>query len=177
MITDEIDRQRRMATRQFATGVTVLTAWHGSAAHGATVSAVTTLSRTPLLLGVCLRGGSAFASLASTAGRFAMNVLGAQQALLAGWFADPTRPGGLAQFDHVDWETEMFSGAPLLAGCLAGLGCRLSSTVAVGDHELLIAEVVTARHREGAPLLSYGGQLHDSVLRLVPRKHPHPARS
>jgi flavin reductase (DIM6/NTAB) family NADH-FMN oxidoreductase RutF len=177
MITDEIDQQRRMATRQFATGVAVLTAWHAHAAQGTTVSAVATLSRQPLLLGVCLRRGSAFAALANTAGRFAMNVLDAQQARLAGWFADPARPVGPAQFDHVDWETELFSGAPLLAGCLAGLGCRLSSTVAVGDHELLIAEVVTSRYREGAPLLSYGGQLHDSVLRLVARKHPHPARS
>jgi flavin reductase (DIM6/NTAB) family NADH-FMN oxidoreductase RutF len=177
MISEEIERQRRLATRQFATGVTVLTVWHGQAAQGTTVSAVATLSRTPLLLGVCLRSGSAFVDLASTAGRFAMNVLGASQALLAGWFADPARPAGLAQFDHVDWETEVYSGAPLLSGCLAGLGCRVNSSVPVGDHHLLIAEVVTAKHRPGAPLLSYAGQLHDGVLNLVARKHPHPART
>lgn len=176
MTSDEIDRRHRSATRRFATGVAVLTVWHGRAAQGTTVSAVTTLSRNPLLLGVCLRGTSSFVELANTAGRFAINVLGATQAVLAGHFADPARPVGLAQFDHVDWETEAFSGAPLFAGCLAGLGCRLHSSVVVGDHHLLIAEVVTAWHRPGSPLLSYAGQLHDGVLHAVAHKIPHPAR-
>jgi flavin reductase len=178
MISDELDRRRRTATRRFATGVAVLTVWHGQAAHGTTVSAVATLSRKPLLLGVCLRDTSSFVELARTAGRFAINVLGATQALLAGHFADPARPAGLAQFDYVDWETEAFSGAPLFTGCLAGLGCRLDSTVPVGDHHLLVAEVVTAQHRPGSPLLSYAGQLHDGTLRAVTaaRQLRHPAR-
>src|SRR5215470_18077820 len=118
MATDELDKLLASATRRLATGVAVLTVWHGTQAQG-TVSAVTTMARSPLLLGVCLRSGSSFVELARAAGRFAVNVLGGQQALLASWFADPARPRGLAQFDYVDWETDPFSGAPLLAGCLA----------------------------------------------------------
>lgn len=175
MVADEIDKRLRGASRQFATGVAVLTAWHGAAAQGTTVSAVSTVSRTPLLLAVGLRRGSSFVELVTSAGRFAVNVLGSTQARLAGWFADPGRPRGLAQFDYVDWETDPYSGAPLIEGCLAGLGCRLVSSEPVGDHILLIAEVVTGRHGPGSPLISHAGQLHGAQLHTVPRNHPHPA--
>jgi flavin reductase len=167
----------RAASRQFATGVTVLTAWHGDEAHGTTASAVSTVSHDPLMLGICLNSMSSFARLAAEAGRFAVNVLAARQAELAGWFADPGRPRGLRQFDHFDWEADPFSGAPLIGGCLAGLGCLLTSAAPVGDHRLLVAEVVTARARPGVPLLSHGGGLHDAVLLPVPRRCPHPAAS
>jgi flavin reductase (DIM6/NTAB) family NADH-FMN oxidoreductase RutF len=176
VITEEISKRKRQALRQVASGVAVLTFWHGREAHGTTVSAVIAVSRDPLLVGVCLRRDSRFAHLVWDPGqRFGVNVLGAEQARLASWFADPGRPGGLTQFDYVDWEPDAFSGAPLIAGSLARLGCRLTDVHPAGDHNLLVAEVMNGSARDGLPLLSFAGQLHDGILRSLPARPAHPA--
>lgn len=169
-------QQCRRAVRQLASGVAVLAVWHGDAAHGTTVSTVTAVSRDPLLIAACLRRGSTVASLAKAAQRFSVNLLSAGQAPLAGWFADPGRPGGLAQFDCTDWESDPFSGAPFLTGALAQMGCRLTGSQTAGDHEILLAEVVTASSREGRPLLYFAGCLHDGMLRSLPREEITPPR-
>ncbi len=173
MITEET--RTRTALRRLASGVAVLTFRDGDRAHATTVSSVTAVSRDPLLLGTCLSRGSAFADLVREEGaRFAVNILGAHQAALAGWFADPNRPAGLAQFDCVDWSPHPYRGAPLIAGSLAGLGCDLRSRTPAGDHYLLVAEVFAGVPGEGVPLLSYAGQLHDGTLRSLPERQAHP---
>jgi flavin reductase (DIM6/NTAB) family NADH-FMN oxidoreductase RutF len=164
---------RHQAIRRFTTGVAVLTIWHGETAHGATVSSVATLSREPLLIGASLRTGSAFAQAVGTARRFAVNVLSDRQAALAGWFATPERPHGLAQFDHLDWEPDTFSGAPWIKGSLASVGCWTTDIIPTGDHHLILAEVVTARLTDGAPLLHFTGRLHEGKLRVLPREKTH----
>ena len=171
----ELSALRHQAVRRFTTGVAVLTVWHGERAHGATVSSVSTLSKDPLLIGASLRKGSAFTEVVEVAGRFALNVLSGRQAALAGWFAGPQRPYGLAQFDHLDWEPDTFSGAPWINGSLASVGCRVTGIVPTGDHDLLLAEVITARAGEGTPLLHFTGRLHEGMLRVLPREETHPA--
>jgi flavin reductase (DIM6/NTAB) family NADH-FMN oxidoreductase RutF len=165
---------RHDAVRSFTTGVGVLTVWHGDVVGGVTVSSVSAISRDPLLIGVSLCVGSSLASVIGEARRFAVNVLSTRQSALAGWFADPARPRGLAQFDHVEWEPDAFSGAPWIGGSLASIGCHLTTTVPAGDHILLMGEVVTARTGEGAPLLHFTGRLHDGMLRVLPREATHP---
>ncbi len=160
----------RQAVRRLATGVAVVTVWHGDVVHGTTVSSVAAVSREPLLLGACLRAGSSTTAVIAAAGRFAVNVLSTAQPTLAGWFADPGRPRGLAQFDHLEWEPDPFSGAPWIRGSLATLGCHLTATVPAGDHDLLLGAVVTARDGEGSPLLHFAGRLHDGTLRVLPRE-------
>jgi flavin reductase (DIM6/NTAB) family NADH-FMN oxidoreductase RutF len=176
VIIEEISKRKRQALRRVASGVAVLTFWHGAEAHGTTVSAVTAVSVEPLLVGVCLRGDSRFARMVGCVGqRFAVNVIGADQARLASWFADPGRPHGLAQFDYVDWEPDAFSGAPLITGSLARFGCRLVDVFSAGDHNLLLAEVMNGAAGDGLPLLSFAGQLHDGILRSLPARPAHPA--
>ncbi|MFI7209847.1 flavin reductase family protein [Micromonospora maritima] len=174
MAGDFAQRQRR-AVRQLTSGVSVLTFWHDGSAHATTASAVFAVSREPLLIGVCLTRGSRFAGLLARYDRFAVNVLSARQALLASWFADAQRPAGLSQFDPVEWEPDAFSGAPLIAGSLARLSCRRTAQMAAGDHDLLLAEVVSGTAEEGPPLLSFAGQLHDGLLRSLPARPAHPA--
>jgi flavin reductase (DIM6/NTAB) family NADH-FMN oxidoreductase RutF len=165
---------RHQAVRRFVTGVGVVTVWHGDAVQGTTVSSVTAISGDPLLIGVCLRTQSSITQVLHEARRFAVNVLSAAQASLAGWFADPGRPRGLAQFDHFEWEPDAFSGAPWISGSLASMGCHLTGGVPIGDHNLLFGEVITARTGEGVPLLHFAGQLHDGMLRVLPREATHP---
>ncbi len=170
MTATDLEVPLRQAVRRLATGVAVVTVWHGDVVHGTTVSSVAAVSREPLLLGVCLRAGSSTTAVIAAAGRFAVNVLSTAQPTLAGWFADPGRPRGLAQFDHLEWEPDPFSGAPWIRGSLATLGCHLTATVPAGDHDLLLGAVVTARDGEGSPLLHFAGRLHDGTLRVLPRE-------
>jgi flavin reductase (DIM6/NTAB) family NADH-FMN oxidoreductase RutF len=174
MTTADLNVVLRQAVRRLATGVAVLTVWHGDAVHGTTVSSVAAISRDPLLIGVGLRGESDLTEVIGEARRFAVNVLSTRQSALAGWFADPARPRGLAQFDHLEWEPDAFSGAPWINGSLASIGCHLTATVPAGDHNLLLGKVVTARTGEGAPLLHFTGRLHDGMLRILPREVTHP---
>lgn len=169
------DAVRHQAVRRFTTGVAVLTVWHGESAHGATVSSVTTLSKEPLLIGASLRSGSAFTQVVGAARRFALNVLSDRQVALAGWFAGPERPYGLAQFDRLDWEPDTFSGAPWIDGSLASAGCWVNAIIPTGDHDLILAEVITARLSDnGAPLLHFTGRLHEGKLRILSRDETHP---
>jgi flavin reductase (DIM6/NTAB) family NADH-FMN oxidoreductase RutF len=164
----------RQAVRRLATGVTVLTFWRGDVVHGATISSVMAISREPLLIGACLRTESSLTEVIGAGRYFAVNVLSARQSALANWFADPSRPRGWAQFDHVDWEPDTFSGAPWISGSLASLGCHLIRSIQAGDHNLLLGEVVTARNGDGAPLLHFTGRLHDGMLRIPPREASRP---
>lgn len=160
----------RQAVRRLTTGVAVLTVWHGDVAHGTTVSSVAAISREPLLIGACLRTESGLSKVIELARCFSVNVLSTRQSALAGWFADPDRPRGLAQFDHLDWEPDAFSGAPWIGGSLAWLGCHLTAAIPAGDHTLLLGKVVTARTGTGTPLLHFTGRLHDGILRTLPRE-------
>jgi flavin reductase (DIM6/NTAB) family NADH-FMN oxidoreductase RutF len=170
MMAADLDVSLRRAVRRLATGVAVVTVWHGDDVHGTTVSSVFSVSREPLLIGVCLRSVSGLAEVIDQARCFAVNVLSTRQSAVADWFADPGRPQGLAQFDHVEWEPDAFSGAPWINGSLASLGCHLTTTIPAGDHNLLLGNVVTARTGEGAPLLHFTGRLHDGMLRALPRE-------
>lgn len=174
MTTPDLDLMLRQAVRRLATGVAVLTVWHGDTVHGTTVSSVAAVSREPLLIGACLNERSSITQVIGQARRFAVNVLSTRQLALAGWFADPGRPHGLAQFDHLEWEPDAFSGAPWIRGSLACLGCHLTATVPAGDHNLLLGTVVTARNGEGNPLLHFTGRLHDGTLRALPRETTYP---
>ncbi|MER6128945.1 flavin reductase family protein [Streptomyces sp. NPDC001795] len=156
---------RRAAVRRLATGVCVLTAAHQGAVHGTTVSAVSAVSRDPLLIGVCLRTGSTFTRLATTAGRFTANLLTNRQALVADWFANPQRPANYAQFALLDWRPDPATGAPALRNTLATLSCRITASHPAGDHDLLIAEVVDGTTGPGSPLLNFDGRLFAAEIR------------
>ncbi|MFJ4920605.1 flavin reductase family protein [Streptomyces sp. NPDC088725] len=157
--------ESRQALYHLAAPVSVLTVSHEGRLHGTTASTVTLISRNPLLVGVCLRTGSSFARLADAEGRFVVNVLGGQQADLARWFADSSRPDGNGQFAGTEWAPDPYAGAPLLAGALAHYVCRVHGTTSLGDSEILLGRVVRATAGEGPPLLSYTGGLFTGALR------------
>ncbi|MCH0540957.1 flavin reductase [Streptomyces sp. MUM 203J] len=164
--------ERRRALYHLASPVSVLTVAHAGVLHGTTASTVTLVSRVPLLIGVVLREGSSFARLATAEGRFAVNVLRAEQAGLARWFADGSRPDGGAQFADVAWTADSYAHAPLLAGALAHYTCRFHGVRRTGDGEVLLGYVVRATADEGAPLLSYAGGLFAATLTPVPAPVP-----
>ncbi|WP_020670851.1 flavin reductase family protein [Amycolatopsis nigrescens] len=150
----------REVMAQFATGVTVLTS-AGDAAHGMTANAFSSVSIDPPMVLCCVsRAARMHASIVS-AKSFAVSMLGADQRELARYFADWRRPGGLAQFDSVDWTAGPCTEAPLLTGALAWLECELRQVYEGGDHSIFLGEVVSASRGTGREaLVFFGGGYH-----------------
>ncbi|MEU2425318.1 flavin reductase family protein [Streptomyces sp. NPDC007851] len=152
------------AMRRMATPVSVLTAVHEGYQHGTTVSTVTRISHRPQVLGVCLKPDSVLAKLATSEGRFAVNVLSGEQGRLARHFAGSSRPDGAAQFLGIDWSPATYSRAPLFHGALAHYDCRVVGRYQVGDHEVLLGAVVHTDTAEGDPLISCSDELFAGTL-------------
>lgn len=135
-------RLREVMSR-FATGVTVLTVG-GEHLHAMTANAFSSVSLDPPSV-LCSVGHSAVMHGALTsAGRFAVNILGVPQEGLARHFADKSRTLGAAQFDGVPWRSGEHTGAPLLAGSVAWLECELTDSHVFGDHTIFIGTVLAA---------------------------------
>jgi flavin reductase (DIM6/NTAB) family NADH-FMN oxidoreductase RutF len=158
--TDELRRltpeEFRDVIGHFASGVTVITAAHGGGAKGTTASAVSSLSLEPPMVLICLNKTSSTARAISDAGRFAVNILGEDQADEAMRFAKRSKPGqdkfaGIA----VEYGAE---GEPLLADALATLECHVAEQVTGGTHFVFLAEVERASARSGAPLAYFRGK-------------------
>jgi flavin reductase (DIM6/NTAB) family NADH-FMN oxidoreductase RutF len=126
-----------------ASPVAVVTAMDGERPHGSTVSAFTSLSLTPPMVLVSLDNRSQLLTLIRRAGRFGLNVLGAQQAQLAASFAR----SGPDKFDGVAWSAS--EGLPRLPGSAAWIAADVDDYVAAGDHTVLLARVVNAEPGEG----------------------------
>ena len=139
----------RRALSRFASGVTVVTVHHEHP-HGMTASAFASVSLDPPLVLVCLDQTSRTRSLLLEKGSFAINVLGSEQEEVSRAFAKRgTKP--FASLSHHSGET----GNPLLDGAIAWLECTVHQVVEMGDHDIVVGEVVCADAAAGDPLLYF----------------------
>jgi 3-hydroxy-9,10-secoandrosta-1,3,5(10)-triene-9,17-dione monooxygenase reductase component len=145
---------------RFATGVAVVTSSGPGGTGGMTANALCSLSLEPLLALVCFENVARTLPIVRDAGRFAVNVLSADQANLAGVFAsklpEAEKLHGVAhRFEH---------DVPIIDGALAWATCALRELIAGGDHTIAIGEVLSMGLGEGEPLLWYGGRYHAGSL-------------
>jgi len=139
----------------FASGVTVITATHDGERRGTTASAVSSLSLEPPMVLICLNKTSATAHAIAAARRFAVNILGEDQAEEAMRFAKRAATGD--KFAGIAVNTGD-RGEPLLANALATLECHVAEQVTGGTHLVFLAEVERASARTGSPLAYFRGQ-------------------
>jgi flavin reductase (DIM6/NTAB) family NADH-FMN oxidoreductase RutF len=153
------------ALRLLSSGLYVLTACLADTVHAAAVSWVSQVSFEPPLVLVALRRNSHLAHTVRKAHRFALNILGSDQAALAEPFLGSlTLPAGEKTLAGLAFRSSA-AHCPLLTDSLAWLECRLAAEPpAPGDHCLLLGEVTAAGiRRPGAPLTlwdtpwTYGG--------------------
>jgi 3-hydroxy-9,10-secoandrosta-1,3,5(10)-triene-9,17-dione monooxygenase reductase component len=151
------DRERfREVFGRFATGVAVITSSGARGAGGMTANALCSLSLDPLLALVCFENQARTLPIVRDSGRFAVNVLAAEQEHLAGVFASKLPES--EKLDGVPHRIE--HGLPIIDGALAWAACRLQELIAGGDHTIAIGEVVAMGLGDGEPLLWYGGRYH-----------------
>ena len=141
---------------RFATGVAVITSAGPAGAGGMTANAICSLSLDPLLALVCFENRARTLPIVREAGRFAINVLSAGQADLAGVFASKLPEA--EKLDGVGHRIER--GVPIIDGALAWAACELRELIAGGDHTIGIGEVVAMGLGSGEPLLWYSGRYH-----------------
>lgn len=78
---------------------------------------------------------------------------------LARRFADPSRSDTWSQFNGLTWSSDPLTDAPLLEGSVAHMACDALQSHQIGDHVLVLAEVIGGQAGEGTPLLNYAGEL------------------
>ena len=147
----------REAFGRFATGVAVITSATTGASGGMTANALCSVSLEPLLALVCFENNARTLSIVREAGRFGVNVLGADQEEIARVFAskvpESEKLEGVGHRYH--------AGVPIIDGALSWVVCSLRELIAGGDHTIAIGEVVAMGLGEGEPLLWYAGRYHD----------------
>lgn len=144
--------QLRLAMRAWSSGVTVVCAAHNGEQHGMTVSSFTSVSLEPPLIIISLHTESRTHRLIQASGAFAVSILSADQRAVSDRFAGRTDENA-DRFLGLQTET-LITGAPLLAGALAHLDCRVKQAIPAGTNTVFLAEVAAARGTgDGLPLV------------------------
>ena len=144
------------ALRQYAAGVVLLTVRDDIDDVGTTVTSLMSVSADPPLVAIGLAADGYPAEVLQSVGSGALNVLGAQHAILASRFSSAGRPSARHLLETVPWRRAPVSDAIVLEGALTALDCTVHSVVEAGSHVLVLLAV------ESLPVIGDG----DPLLRL-----------
>lgn len=143
----------RNAVGQFATGVTVVTAFDADRkAHGVTANSFTSVSLDPPLVLWSINNDAWSQPTFLAAGHFAVNVLAADQLELSNRFARR----GEDKFGGNEFELDSGE-APLLKRCAARFSCSTFGQYAAGDHTIIVGEVIEFESFDEEALLFHRG--------------------
>jgi 3-hydroxy-9,10-secoandrosta-1,3,5(10)-triene-9,17-dione monooxygenase reductase component len=120
------------------------------------------VSLDPPLLLACLARTSETLAAIRAAGRFAVNVLSADQRHHSDRFA---KKGDAVRTHEVEWHDHDL-GVPVLLGALATIACEIEAIHPAGDHEIVIGYARHLHQREPGtrPLLFYRGSYSQLTL-------------
>lgn len=159
-MTEDDKLDLRQSLGRFATGVTVVTCMGDKGPCGITANSFSSVSLDPplVLWNIAKVSNSLRAYLAAE--RFAINVLGSEQRDLSDHFA---------QSDHTVFNGIEYSvsehGVPILPGTIACFECRTREVHDCGDHFIIIGEIEKFRSDDREPLLFYGGDYHQRIIK------------
>lgn len=149
------DPQRfRRILGHYPTGVTVVTAiGDDGTPEGMVVGSFTSVSLDPPLVAFLPASNSGSWARLRTAGRFCVNILGADHEQLCRQFA--ARGGD--KYSGVAWAPAP-SGSPIIDGAVAWIDCETETVHTAGDHDIVIGRVLDLDSAdEGLPLLFFQG--------------------
>ncbi len=135
------------AVGRIPSGCSILTAVHDGRSTGLLVSWVQQATFDPPAITVCLKQGRPASRLINASECFLLNVMGEDSKALFQHFGKGFSLEEDA-FDGLSVRETAFG--PLIESCIAHLGCQVTTTVPVGDHDLYVGEVVAAGVVEGA---------------------------
>jgi flavin reductase ActVB len=141
----------REGLSRFASGVTVATTRDGDGRRfGFTASSFASVSLQPPLVLVCLARSARCSGAFTQSSRFVVSVLSADQTDIAMRFGSS---GVGDKFQGLRMCRGHETDLPLVPDAVAHLECATAEVVPAGDHDILIGRVLTARVRDGDPLI------------------------
>lgn len=156
------EAQFKVAMRQVASSVAIVTARSGRLRNGLTATAVCSVAADPPTMLVCVNASASADSLIHESGSFAINFLTARQHGIARLFSTPKLAPD-ERFVKGSW-ISLETGAPVLEGTVASFDCRVESRVLSGTHHVYIGRVVAVTSLDLDVLLYRDG----SFRRLEP---------
>jgi flavin reductase (DIM6/NTAB) family NADH-FMN oxidoreductase RutF/DNA-binding IclR family transcriptional regulator len=139
---------------QYPTGVCVVTALPADGNPvGLAVGSFTSVSLDPPLVAFLADKSSTSWPRIRSAGRFCVNILGADQEHVCRRFASKAPD----KFEGLEWRAAG-SGSPLIAGVVAWIDCDLDAVHPAGDHDIVVGSVRELQVEGGSlPLLFFQG--------------------
>ena len=144
-------REFRRVLGHYPTGVTVVTVAGPDGPAGLTIGSFTSVSMEPPLVSFCLGQGSFPWTHIRSSDSFCVNVLADDQVDLCAVFASTAED----RFRGVVTRMEA-TGAPVIEGCLAWIDCRMHGVYPVGDHDIVVGEVVALATADAAAAQTHG---------------------
>lgn len=151
----------KLAMRRLAATVTIVTTNDDEGYHGLAATAVTSVSTDPPAILACVNRSASPSEVLMKRGRFAVNILHAENAALVPIFSGKIK--GPARFQHGVWSH--LDNVPVLAGAQAVLVCTLAQTTTFGTHTIFIGTVDAVRIRDEIDPLIYQDGYFGKVLR------------
>ena len=146
----------RRVCGHYATGVGVVTAVVDGTPVGLSVNSFTSVSLEPLLVSFYVANTSTTWAQMKNSDSFAVNILSESQHELISIFSRK----GIDRFENLDWNPASLTGSPLLTNTSGWIDCRVTKVHEVGDHYLVVGEVVDLHSdSETGPLLYYRGKI------------------
>jgi flavin-dependent trigonelline monooxygenase, reductase component len=153
-------REMRKAFGGFVTGVTVVTALDAlGIPRGLTANSFTSVSLDPPFVLVCIDEKAASYPVFKTAQAFGVSILGAAQRATSSLFASKA----VDKFEQTQTFTSE-TGTPLLQGAVSWFDCTTHSVIEVGDHLVVVGQVVAFGYDQGTPLAYCRGNYIDFGL-------------
>jgi flavin reductase (DIM6/NTAB) family NADH-FMN oxidoreductase RutF len=144
----------RLAMRELAGGVSVVTAGEGKRRAGFTATSVTSLSVTPPALLICVQQTSGTLATILENGCFAVNLLSGQQREIAHRFSGRSGVQGADRFSGHDWRYGKL-GVPVLDSALAAVECTVAQVTEWHTHSVIFANVAAVAVRGEGDSLTY----------------------
>lgn len=145
----------KAALGSWASGVSVVCTRDAGMVYGLTVSSFSSLSLDPLLVLVCLANSNRMPEMIRRSGVFSVSLLAEGQESESTYFATRGREP-VEAYEEVETVECRAVSAPVVAGAIAHVACRLHEAFVVGDHTIICGRVVEASADPAKePLLYY----------------------
>jgi flavin reductase (DIM6/NTAB) family NADH-FMN oxidoreductase RutF len=152
----------RLAMRQLASGVSIVTLGEGDARNGLTATSVSSLSADPPTLIVCVNRSASLYPRLTKGERIGVSVLAAEHSEYADAFAGRAALKGSDRFRDGRWATTA-GGVSILVDAIAAFECEIDELVERGSHAIVIGRVLTAHARPACGALIYWRGAYDQV--------------
>lgn len=151
-MTDDESREFRQALGAYPTGVAVITTHSAGGVAAITVNSFASVSLSPRLVLWSLGDQSDAYATFSAAESWGVSVMASAQEAIAKRFSQNGR--SCAEPELV----AELGGAPVMKGALARYGCRTFHKQTLGDHLLIVGEVLAFETEGGAALTFHRGK-------------------